>query len=91
MRSSLSRSSSAARHFSSYPASAEDPTATTGQRLEAKLAERHMGKRQLARKSNVSYRTVCRIVKGDRIGSLDTWMKVASALECDVPELIGER
>lgn len=69
---------------------AGDPTATTGQKLESKLAERHMGKRQLARESDVSYRTVCRIMKGDRIGSLDTWMKVASALGCDVSELIGD-
>lgn len=69
---------------------AEDPTATTGQKLESKLAERRMGKRQLARESGVSYRTVCRIVKGDRIGALDTWVKVARALGCDVSELIGD-
>lgn len=65
--------------------------AKTGERLAEKLAEAGMSKRQLARDSHVSYRTVCRIVEGDRLGNLDTWMRFAEALGCDVSELTGER
>lgn len=64
---------------------------TTGDALAAKLAEARMSKRKLARESQVSYRTVCRIVSGDRLGNLDTWMRFAAALGCDVSELTGER
>ena len=49
-----------------------------------------MSKRQLARESQVSYRTVCRIISGDRLGNLDTWMRFAEALGCDLTELIGD-
>jgi len=68
----------------------EADTTTTGQRLAAKLAERGMSKRKLARDSQVSYRTVCRIMSGDRLGNLDTWLRFAEALQCDMSELIGE-
>ena len=68
----------------------EPQTTTTGHRLAEKLAELGMSKRQLAFKSQVSYRTVCRIVAGDRLGNLDTWLRFAEALECDVSELIGD-
>lgn len=64
---------------------------TTGFNLAAKLAEKGCSKRRLARESQVSYRTVCRVVSGDRVGSLDTWMRFADALDCDVSELIGEQ
>ena len=49
-----------------------------------------MSKRKLARDSQVSYRTVCRIMSGDRLGNLDTWLRFAEALQCDMSELIGE-
>ena len=63
---------------------------TTGERLAREMESRGFSKRRLARESGVSYRTVCRITAGDRVGSLDTWMKVADALGCDVSDLIGE-
>ncbi len=69
----------------------ETQITTTGQRLAEKLAEKGMSKRRLARESQVSYRTVCRIISGDRLGNLDTWMRFADALGCDLSELIGEQ
>ena len=54
------------------------------------MAERGVSRRQLALMSGVSYRTVCRIVSGDRLGYLDTWMRFADALGCEVGELIYE-
>ena len=49
-----------------------------------------VSKRKLARDSRVSYRTVCRVIAGDRLGNLDTWMRFASALGCGVSEIIGD-
>ena len=62
----------------------------TGERLCARLKAVGMSKRQLAAESEVSYRTVCKIAAGDRLGNLDTWMKFANVLECSVSELTGE-
>ena len=53
------------------------------------MAEKGVSKRQLARDAQVSYRTVCRVAAGDRVGNLDTWMRLAEALGCDLAELIG--
>ena len=62
-------------------------TATTGDMLAEKMEECGMSKRRLAREAQVSYRTVCRIMAGDRLGNLDTWMRFADALGCDLSEL----
>ena len=64
---------------------------TTGDRLAEAMADGGFSKRRLARESGVSYRTVCRITSGDRVGSLDTWMRLADALGMEVSELIGDR
>ena len=63
---------------------------STGEKLERKLAEKGMGKHELARESQVSYRTICRIVSGDRVGNLDTWMRIADAIGCDLSEITDE-
>ena len=63
---------------------------TTGGRLADAMAGRGFSKRRLARESGVSYRTVCRVTSGDRVGSLDTWMRFADALGMEVSELIGD-
>ena len=63
---------------------------TTGETLAWKLTEYGVSRRGLARKSNVSYRTVCRIISGDRLGNLDTWMRFAEAVGCSVSDLIGD-
>lgn len=66
----------------------EATTETTGQKLAEKLAERGISKHGLARESQVSYRTVCRVVSGDRVGTLDTWMRIAAALDCNLDDII---
>lgn len=53
---------------------------TTGDMLRRAMAERGFSKSRLSRESGVSYRTITRIMSGDRIGSLDTWTRVASAM-----------
>ncbi len=68
----------------------EADTATTGQILETKMKERGYGKRRLARESGISYRTICRIISGDMVGSLHTWSMIARALECKISDLTGE-
>ena len=65
--------------------------ATTGQNLGKVLAERGVSKAKLSRDAEVSYKTVIRIVKGDRVGSLDSWMRFAEALDCETSELIGDK
>jgi len=59
--------------------------------LAAKLAELGVSKRKLARDSHVSYRTVSRILSGDRVGYLDTWMRFAEALGCPLGDLLDGR
>ena len=61
---------------------------TTGEKLMRKLAETGMSMRGLARESGVSYNTVKRCVTGDRRGSLDTWMRLADAIGCEVSDII---
>ena len=68
----------------------EAHTRNTGKNLARMLEDRGMSKRRLARESQVSYRAVCRIVSGDRLRNLDTWMRFAKVLGCSVSELIGE-
>lgn len=63
---------------------------TTGERLNDALRKRGMSKRQLAREAQVSYRTITRIAAGHRKGNLDTWMRFAAAIGCDISELIGD-
>lgn len=62
---------------------------STGEKLASRLSEAGMSKRQLAQEAGVSYRTVCRIVAGDKVGYLDTWMKFAGVLGCDVSEIVS--
>lgn len=62
--------------------------ATTGERLSEKLAENGMSKRELSAESGVSYKTVCRIANGHRLGNLDTWMRFAEALDCDLDDIV---
>lgn len=64
--------------------------ATTGQNLEYQLEKRGVSKHMLARKSGISYRTICRLVSGDKIGSLHTWIMISRALHCTLGELTGE-
>jgi len=64
--------------------------ATTGDRLMAKLESVGMSKRQLAIRSGVSYRATCRICNGDRLGNLDTWLRFADVLGCDLDEIVGK-
>ena len=52
------------------------------------MSEYGVSKRELARVTGVSVRTIQRITAGDREGYLDTWMKVGDALGCGVGPLV---
>ena len=64
-------------------------TSSTGERLVLRLEKLGMSKSQLAEESGVSYRTICRITSGDRLGNLDTWMRICSAIGCEISDLVG--
>lgn len=62
---------------------------TTGDAITEKLKSLGMSKRQLAIRSGVSYKTTCKLCNGDRLGNLDTWMRFAEVLGCDLDEIVN--
>ena len=73
--------------FASFRCEMGDYIATTGQKLESMLENRKMSKHMLARRSGISYRTICRLVSGDKVGSFHTWIAISRALKCSLDEL----
>ena len=67
----------------------ETATPSTGERLAERLEEIGMTKSHLAAESQVSYRTICRIISGDRLGNLDTWLRICKAIGCEISDLVG--
>ena len=61
---------------------------TTGTRLKRYLASRGISRNALVKASGVPHQTVSRIMSGDRIGSLNTWMRISAALHCSLSEII---
>jgi putative transcriptional regulator len=51
--------------------------------MSMKRAEHGLTYEALARKSGVSRRTIISIETGSSRGSLDSWMRICGALECD--------
>lgn len=62
---------------------------STNESLLDAMAERGVGKRALARVAQISYRTVMRMCAKNRVGSVDTWMRVADALDASLDEITG--
>ena len=60
----------------------------TGDALLDRMRELGVSKHELERISGVDYSTICRICKGDRIGYLDTWVRVCDALGIELQELL---
>lgn len=62
---------------------------TSGQRLERYLYDHGVSKYALARKSGVTEVTIYRICNGECIGNLETWTRIAQALETTVSAITG--
>ena len=61
---------------------------STGPMLERYLYDHGISRKELARRSGVSYPTISRMCSGDKIGTLSAWAKVANALGCTISEII---
>lgn len=61
---------------------------STGSKLERFLYEHRVSKGALVRASGVPWPTISRLCGGDRIGSIDTWMKLAEALGVPLSEIV---
>lgn len=61
---------------------------STGQKLERWLYDHGVSKNRLVEASGVPWSTVSRVCGGDRIGSLDTWLKISRALGAPLSEII---
>lgn len=54
------------------------------------MRERGVSVRELSIACGVSCSTVYRIMDGDALGYLDTWVKIAGHLGMEVSELVGK-
>ena len=61
---------------------------STGAKLEMAMRDSGTSKHQLCRVTGISYTTVTRLMSGDRIGTLDTWLKIADAMGMSLQELL---
>lgn len=53
------------------------------------LSDSGVSRCALARISGLSYKTVGRMCRSNRAGSLDSWMRVADALDAGLDEITG--
>ena len=60
---------------------------TTGARLNDAMRASGVGTRKLARAAGIDAATVTRLRKGDGNGSLDSWRRIAGALDCSMDAL----
>lgn len=81
-------------HSSHKPPLSSDPgtarARTSGERLSSVMRERGVSVRELSIACGVSCSTVYRIMDGDALGYLDTWVKIAGHLGMEVSELVGK-
>ena len=61
---------------------------TTGEKLSMKMKEKGISKKRLAKETGMDYSTVCRLCNGDRVGYLDTWMKVCDAIQIEMNDIV---
>ena len=53
-----------------------------------KMKEKGISKKRLAKETGMDYSTVCRLCNGDRVGYLDTWMKVCDAIQIEMNDIV---
>ena len=64
--------------------------AGTGRNLQRKMDELGVSRHELCRRTGISYSTLLRITSGDRIGMLDTWVRVCDALGIGIEEVLDD-
>lgn len=62
---------------------------STGAALKKALKSRGVSQARLSRITGLDESTVYRLCNGDRIGSLDTWMRISETLGMSIDELTG--
>ena len=76
--------------MAAYGALTEQDIAALRLEMSMKRSEHGLTYDALAKKSGVSRRTVISIETGSSRGSLDSWMRICSALECDFGAFLQE-
>lgn len=61
---------------------------STGAKLGMAMRDTGISKHQLCKATGISYTTVTRLMSGDRIGALDTWLKIADAMGMSLQDLL---
>lgn len=61
----------------------------TGQRLAAAMERSGKTREQIAMETGLARSTLSRMCSGDRVGSLSSWLLVASCLGVRLEELLG--
>ena len=66
----------------------EHQTGTTGDMLAAYMEEHGFSKRWLSRETGIYMNTITRILRGDKLGNIHTWMTFADAMGCTLDDIL---
>ena len=60
------------------------------EKLAKYIEERGISRAELSERSGVGLTTIWRMLHQDRYGTLDTWLRIAEALNCRISDILGE-
>ena len=66
----------------------EHQTGTTGDMLAAYMKEHGFSKRRLSSETGIYMNTITRILRGDKLGNIHTWMAFADAMGCTLDDIL---
>ncbi len=61
---------------------------STGGKLERYMSEHGVSKRSLSKKTGLCGNTITAIIRKDRSGMLDSWLKIADAMNCSIDDIL---
>ena len=67
---------------------AEGKAVTTGEKLAAYMKEHGFSQRWLSRETGIYMNTITRILRGDKLGNIHTWMAFADAMGCTLDDIL---
>lgn len=63
---------------------------TTGERLALYMRKHGISKRYLSNKTGIYINTITRIMRGDKVGNIHTWLALAEAMGCTLDDILNE-
>lgn len=63
---------------------------TTGEQLALYMRKHGISKRYLSSKTGIYINTITRIMRGDKVGNIHTWLALAEAMGCTLDDILNE-